>query len=370
MAMSSCSILAAAALVYVQCTIFMSAVSGQSRHPPRVSPDSIAATWHTAHARPYTLDVTVTWEKPGSDVIDGYLVKLAQLFVEPGNEDIFPQEGSFPDFFSDDSIDGLFGGFPPPLFPTEPGEDVFPLDGAFEPPSSRANIESYLNLGYTLVTNESFVGTNLKYGHQYDLKVSVVSSDAIGVETNEILLSPDCYMTTSDLEFCKEQSIIFSSAPAHLKVANLSRDDSENVTAVVTWSQPVQHGGPILGYFVRVTFAGTDDLAPSSPGGYVDSTTVTGSDDIPFVIRRLEVDQRYRVQVTPLIDVERADTDTPYGNPAWVTFDTTGLPDSDWSARSNMEEPRAGHVTSGQPITSSMPASLFLMMTLFVAMFI
>ncbi|KAI8508034.1 hypothetical protein Bbelb_142740 [Branchiostoma belcheri] len=66
MAMSSCSFLAAAVLVYVHFTIFMSAVSGQSRHPPRVSPDSIAATWHTAHARPYTLDVTVTWEKPGT----------------------------------------------------------------------------------------------------------------------------------------------------------------------------------------------------------------------------------------------------------------------------------------------------------------
>ncbi|XP_066271237.1 uncharacterized protein [Branchiostoma lanceolatum] len=308
-------------------------------------------------------------QESGSGVIDGYLVKLAQLFEEPGNEGAHPPEGSLPDLFSEDDIDGLFGGFQPPLFPTEPGEDIFPLGGAFEPPSSRANVESYLNLGYTLVANESFVETNLKYGHQYDLKIAVVSSNAIGVETNEIVLSPDCYLATSDWEFCKEQPIIFSSAPAHLKTANLSRDDTENVTAVVTWSRPVQHGGPILGYFVRVTFAGTDDLVPCSPGGYVDSTTA-GSDDIPYVIRQLEVDHRYRVQVTPLVDVQRADTNTPYGNPAWVTFDTTGLPDPDFSPRGKVEEPRAGHVTSGQPITSTLPVNLLLMFTLSILMFI
>ncbi|XP_078587735.1 uncharacterized protein LOC144868898 [Branchiostoma floridae x Branchiostoma japonicum] len=352
----------AAVLVLLPSTIL--SARGQSRHPPRVNPSSIAVTWHTAHVRPYTLNVTVTWEKPGSAVIDGYLVKLAQLFEDTGNEGDHPPVGSLPDFFTDDDVDGLFGGFQPPLFPTEPGEAIFPLDGAFEPPSSRANVESYLNLGYTLVTNASFVGTNLKYGHQYNLKISVVSGDVISVETDEIVLSPDCYSTSSDWEFCKEQPIIFSSAPAHLSVANLSRDDTENVTAVVTWSQPVQHGGPILGYFVRVTFAGTDDLVPCSPGGYVDSTTVAGRDVIPFVIRRLEVDQRYRVQVTPLVDVERADTDTPYGNPAWVTFDTAGLPDSDWSIRGKMEEPRAGHVTSGQPITSKVPANMLMIFAL------
>eukprot|EP00058_Branchiostoma_floridae_P011570 XP_002597058.1 hypothetical protein BRAFLDRAFT_96212 [Branchiostoma floridae] len=247
----------AAVLVLLPSTIL--SARGQSRHPPRVNPSSIAVTWHTSHVRPYTLNVTVTWEKPGSAVIDGYLVKLAQLFEDTGNEGDHPPVGSLPDFFTDDDVDGLFGGFQPPLFPTEPGEAIFPLDGAFEPPSSRANVESYLNLGYTLVTNASFVGTNLKYGHQYNLKISVVSGDVISVETDEIVLSP---------------AIIFSSAPAHLSVANLSRDDTENVTAVVTWSQPVQHGGPILGYFVRVTFAGTDDLVPCSPGGYVDSVNI------------------------------------------------------------------------------------------------
>ncbi|XP_078702929.1 uncharacterized protein LOC144928470 [Branchiostoma floridae x Branchiostoma belcheri] len=276
----------------------------------------------------WTVGVTVSWEQPDGSDPEGYMVLLRDPYagVTSGSQ-------GMPD---DDFLDDWEGDFPD--FDFSP---VFPGPAAVK--TARERLE---DRGFVFVETESITVMDMEFTHHYEIEVVVLNNtDSAGRGVVHPFVTPDCYSTTHDLNYCRHQAVVFASQPANMSLLNVSvtcvevveNDDMSDkghgqgkrnktvamATAWISWLRPVQLGGDVITYVIRLEHDGKN----VQEGVFAKSVNEDANRNplvpILYVIDQVSLNKTYTLKVTPLVN--KTGDFSPYGMVAQLTFHTYNL---------------------------------------------
>ncbi|CAH1238677.1 Hypp5617 [Branchiostoma lanceolatum] len=271
----------------------------------------------------WMLDVTVSWEQPDGVDPEGYMVLLKDPYADVSAD---PQGMPDDDFIDDWDFD--FDMFGPPA------------DAAVT--TARQRLE---DRGFVFVGTESYSVGDLEFTHDYEIEVVVLNhTDSAGRGAVHRFLTPDCYSRTHDLNFCRQQEVVFASKPANMTLLNVSvtcveveadHKSDENsgqskknktvamATAWISWVRPVQQGGDIILYVIRLEHDGKNVQEGVFDTSVDEDPNRNPLVPILYVIDQVRLNKTYTLKVTPYVN--KTGDFSPYGMLAQLTFNTNNL---------------------------------------------
>ncbi|XP_035688408.1 uncharacterized protein LOC118424056 isoform X1 [Branchiostoma floridae] len=315
----------------------------------------------------WILDVTVSWEQPNGVDPEGYMVLLQDQYAD------ITDAQTDEDFIDDWDFDFDFDS----IGSSSVGAGVT---------TARQRLE---DRGFVFVESESYSVGDLKFTRDYVIEVVVLNNtDSAGRGVVHIFTTPDCYSRTQDLDFCRQQDVVFASQPANMSLLNVSvtcvevvdvQDDDkydENgggkvnktvamATAWISWVRPVQQGGDIVLYLIRLT----EHDGKNVHYGVFDKTVAEDSNRNPlvpilYVIDQVKLNQTYTLKVTPWVN--KTGDFSPYGMAGQLTFHTNNLSAERCFPQTGTQV--TASAVSGTPATTPVttPGAIFTFCCLFI----
>ncbi|KAJ8029116.1 Myoblast growth factor receptor egl-15 [Holothuria leucospilota] len=159
---------------------------------------------------------------------------------------------------------------------------------------------------YTPTMSESFLFTNLSFGHEYQIRILLfdsVTNKTAPYPAYTTITTPDCFQSTQSVEFCSKQPIPVSSPIREFRADCQTANTYGNETDILlSWLPPVQINGSISEFFIGIRptyqepFAKVEHLKISQ-----DEPELNMSQPVSQEVKGLAPNTSYYIQVKPFV---------------------------------------------------------------------